>query len=583
MQAQNWLGGKEDTLEGFTWKHGHTPDTKGVLFWSDVFLTEVNGEKLAIIIMDTQGLFEINSTTEENARIFGLSTLASSMQIINLKDVIQENQIDYLDMATSFTKHISHKLSVEKKIDWKPFQKLLFLIRDWVDEEIEGGFGYAGGKTYLNKFLYSSTNPDSKSHSIRMNIKSSFDSINCYLLNHPGSGVSKSKYMGEWGKLEEDFVENLKTLIESILKPENLNIKSMLGMKVTGTQYNMHICEYLKAFRNERIPDVGNIFQITIDNQMKSLVSEFSYEYQVLMGNDLDLNRNNFEEYIDNKHKVTKADIIEKFYNSEKIEDPASILKYQSLLRDEIEKSFTTLRKSAMRDYQQYVSVKQEFEKLNIKNNELITHFKQEIQSQAMQNLKIQQEFDEKAKEQQKTAKYLQDQVQQLHLTNSQKEKEMKRIQDELDAKTKNYEEKLALNIHEIAKLREETIKTRQEAREREEKLMRQHEIEMNEIKKERERDREETQWKINESLEKIKTQNEEQKRESEKYIERLKREFDEREKNRELEEAKKLAERNAQLSEEKGKSGIPLESLTALLSVGNEIAKNLRKTLKHL
>lgn len=55
-------------------------------------------EKLAIILMDTQGLFDTKTSPTDNSRIFALGTLISSVQIFNLNNLIQENQLEYLQV-----------------------------------------------------------------------------------------------------------------------------------------------------------------------------------------------------------------------------------------------------------------------------------------------------------------------------------------------------------------------------------------------------------------------------------------------------------------------------------------------------
>lgn len=57
--AQNWMGAADRPLTGFSWKKGSAKETSGILIWSDVFLHKTKfGEKLAIILTDTQGLFD---------------------------------------------------------------------------------------------------------------------------------------------------------------------------------------------------------------------------------------------------------------------------------------------------------------------------------------------------------------------------------------------------------------------------------------------------------------------------------------------------------------------------------------------
>lgn len=52
--------------------------------WSEPFIRTTKasgGEKLAVLLMDTQGMFDNETTMTLTAQIFGLSTLVSSFQV----------------------------------------------------------------------------------------------------------------------------------------------------------------------------------------------------------------------------------------------------------------------------------------------------------------------------------------------------------------------------------------------------------------------------------------------------------------------------------------------------------------------
>ena len=121
--------------------------------WSDVFLHEdpYSGEKFAIVVMDTQGLFDNKASGQEGLKIFALSTLLSSFLALNLNDVIQENQLDYLQTATNYGRLVYEISGTAGKAADKPFQSLLFLIRDWMNEN-EFPLGLQGGPEYVQKF-----------------------------------------------------------------------------------------------------------------------------------------------------------------------------------------------------------------------------------------------------------------------------------------------------------------------------------------------------------------------------------------------------------------------------------------------
>jgi hypothetical protein len=57
------------------------------------------GDRIAIYLVDTQGLFDHLSTPTDNIRIFSLSALMSSVQLMNIFNVIQESDIEYLQVC----------------------------------------------------------------------------------------------------------------------------------------------------------------------------------------------------------------------------------------------------------------------------------------------------------------------------------------------------------------------------------------------------------------------------------------------------------------------------------------------------
>lgn len=49
------MGDRNEPLLGFSWRPGISGNTAGIVIWSDIFFfEESNGEKVAIILMDTQ-------------------------------------------------------------------------------------------------------------------------------------------------------------------------------------------------------------------------------------------------------------------------------------------------------------------------------------------------------------------------------------------------------------------------------------------------------------------------------------------------------------------------------------------------
>jgi len=124
------MGDKDEVLHGFTWRSGIKTATLGIIIWNDVFLyTTEDGDKLAIIVLDTEGLFDQEMTPNDNLRVTLLSTLLSSIHIFNLSNSMQNYLLTHLKTATNVAKLM---LTYDLDVSEKPFQALLFLFRDWV-------------------------------------------------------------------------------------------------------------------------------------------------------------------------------------------------------------------------------------------------------------------------------------------------------------------------------------------------------------------------------------------------------------------------------------------------------------------
>lgn len=64
---------------------GSERETTGILLWSKPFVIKnKNAEDVVVLLMDTQGAFDSQSTVKDCATIFALSTMLSSTQVSEL-------------------------------------------------------------------------------------------------------------------------------------------------------------------------------------------------------------------------------------------------------------------------------------------------------------------------------------------------------------------------------------------------------------------------------------------------------------------------------------------------------------------
>lgn len=308
-----WIGGSNEALSGFSWKSGSDRHTTGIIIWSDVFLYDApNGDKIAIILMDTQGLFDRHSSATDNSRIFSLSTLISSVQIFNLFNHIQEDHLQYLQFATDYAKFA---MTNNGEQHTKPFQNLMFLIRDWnFPDDYE--YGLQGGHNLLKVILKIENSQLPELKSLRQYIFESFDEISCFLMPHPGTVVAtKKNYDGQWSQIETDFVDQLKDLVKILLSPDKLTVKKINGQDVQVNEFYLYISEYIQMFKSQDLPEPQTIFEATVANHMQILVARsFSIYNQIVMAGYSNMTELNQIEVL---HKVA-SDIAVEVYSKEK-------------------------------------------------------------------------------------------------------------------------------------------------------------------------------------------------------------------------------------------------------------------------
>jgi atlastin len=77
------------------------------------------GEQVAVLLMDTQGMFDSRLTQMLTACIFGLSTLISSHQIYNVQNRIQEDNLQHLALFTEYGR-VAHSRQVTAAAEPEP-------------------------------------------------------------------------------------------------------------------------------------------------------------------------------------------------------------------------------------------------------------------------------------------------------------------------------------------------------------------------------------------------------------------------------------------------------------------------------
>ncbi|XP_055299427.1 atlastin-like, partial [Sitodiplosis mosellana] len=239
--VSDWLGENENSTElgGFKWRGGQKPETIGIWMWSDIFTHDFeNGGKVAIILLDTQGIFDSQLSLQDCTTIFAMSMMLSSVQCYNVMQNIQENDLQHLELFTEYGRMVLDQTNE------KPFQYLLFLVRDWPFAD-ENDYGW--GQEVIDRVLAENEEQTLGMRQLRQRINSSFDEIGAFLMPYPGPTVAlKKKFTGNLKEIDPEFIKYVKELVPSIFAPENLVLKRINGEQVRARD----LIEYMQAYLN---------------------------------------------------------------------------------------------------------------------------------------------------------------------------------------------------------------------------------------------------------------------------------------------------------------------------------------------
>ncbi|CAM9179942.1 unnamed protein product [Ectocarpus sp. 4 AP-2014] len=212
---------------GFSWRGGEKPHTQGMMVWSKPFIREMKDgkggrTKMAVLLVDTQGMFDHEMDQTLEACLFGLSTTLSSCQIFNVNRHVQADNLDslavYLERATATNN------SGDGQEGDAQFPRLEVLIRDWQnwkhwDDPIrkDPETLHAKFRDYLDGILAKKTTSN-------MKIAECFRvGIGCFGLPHPGGPVTSLEFDGKISNIDPGFRKLLHYYIKTVILDQVLD------------------------------------------------------------------------------------------------------------------------------------------------------------------------------------------------------------------------------------------------------------------------------------------------------------------------------------------------------------------------
>jgi hypothetical protein len=229
--------------------------TKGIWIWGTPVEMDVDGSKVSVLYLDTEGFESVGKSNVYDDRIFALATVLSSVLIYNLPETVREADISRLSFAVEIAEEFYGRVKGQD-VAFEPAKLLWLIQRDFLQGK--------SVQQMVNEALQRVPNDNGDKYidevnQIRDSLAVMGDNSTAFSLPQPHLQRTKLCDM-EDKELEPLYVkrrEQLKQLVSSIIKP-----KIVQGKTLNGKDFVSFLQQILEALNKGEIPSTGSLVEI---------------------------------------------------------------------------------------------------------------------------------------------------------------------------------------------------------------------------------------------------------------------------------------------------------------------------------
>ncbi|CAJ0560633.1 unnamed protein product, partial [Mesorhabditis spiculigera] len=236
---------------GIEFKNGPERHTIGIQVWDQIFVRkDTSGNEVAVLLLDTQGMFDTQSQLKHSTIIFMISLMLSSHFIFNKNGYL--NAHDLVDMNV----FVEMSQTGKQKVG----QHLYFLMRNW------GGDGDGFAPQYLEQIRNASSRTDDLKDKIS-GVFQAFDRVECYTVPAPGGAVTRANGSIKASDCDQDFLNHLCQFANHVVA--NVEPRRVLGAQLAGGAFEAYVKNVLNHVTANSALCVNNALQATIDYSLR--------------------------------------------------------------------------------------------------------------------------------------------------------------------------------------------------------------------------------------------------------------------------------------------------------------------------
>ncbi|XP_077326055.1 RING finger protein 112-like isoform X2 [Lithobates pipiens] len=240
---------EDESVNGFPWRSGTDIVTEGIWIWGKPFLLEINGKKMAVFLLDTEGTEDKAYHEMASMKLHVLTMMISSHLMYNVKDNVKETDINYLEIYCDPLEDPFHPFFELKYVD--------VLVRDRPDGEDTGA---KFSTTYIKEEIQKFGTRDMKGVLNMVEERR----VRCFLMPYPGNAIDEGARLRD---MNEDFKRHLKMYLLEVGQRTEHCTSVMTCRKMAK---KLEVCmEYVQNERNFSSP-LELCKQLKIKAEMKA-------------------------------------------------------------------------------------------------------------------------------------------------------------------------------------------------------------------------------------------------------------------------------------------------------------------------
>ena len=311
--------------------------TKGIWMWSEPIPFENSrGEKLQLLVLDTEGIGGTDASSDYDTRIFSLAVLLCSTLVYNSLGTISEEAIGNLSFVANLSQHVRVKAtqgnakdndedsSKESTTDALSsfFPSFMWVIRDFSLVLEDEDYNEITELDYLNNSLKLregfSSDVQAKNR-IRQSLTSFFTKRDCVTIVRPLVDETKLQQIDDepYESLRPEFRARMEKFRADLL--DQLTAKTLQGKPMSGSMFSTLARTFVEAMNSDGVPTITTAWDHVAKTETKEAMSRAIEAYQkqlaVVIENDrtgLPMDANELSE----QHKRIKKDVKTNFLKS---------------------------------------------------------------------------------------------------------------------------------------------------------------------------------------------------------------------------------------------------------------------------